>query len=71
MKFFENMTTEFKREYTPEINKTIVAFANTMVGKEVEDKAIQKTDTNQFLKSGAMENGIVKPTDIGTPQGGL
>jgi predicted HTH transcriptional regulator len=25
----ENLTTEFKREYTEEIKKTIMAFANT------------------------------------------
>jgi len=29
----ENLTTEFKREYTEEIKKTIVAFANTAGGK--------------------------------------
>lgn len=28
----ENATTEFKREYTPNINKTVVAFANTSGG---------------------------------------
>jgi len=28
----ENLTTEFKREYTEEIKKTIVAFANTAGG---------------------------------------
>lgn len=33
MKLFENVTTEFKSEYTPDINKTIVAFANTKGGK--------------------------------------
>ena len=28
----ENATTEFKREYTPEINKTVIAYANTSGG---------------------------------------
>jgi len=28
----ENLTTEFKRKYTDEIKKTIVAFANTEGG---------------------------------------
>ena len=28
----ENLNTEFKREYTEEIKKTIVAFANTTGG---------------------------------------
>jgi len=28
----ENATTEFKREYTPDINKAVVAFANTNGG---------------------------------------
>ena len=28
----ENLTTEFKREYTEEVKKTIVAFANTSGG---------------------------------------
>ena len=29
MNLFENTTTEFKREYAPDINKAVVAFANT------------------------------------------
>ena len=41
----------------------------TMVGKEVGDKGVLKL-IRTFLKSGVMENGIVKPTDKGTPQGG-
>jgi ATP-dependent DNA helicase RecG len=33
MKLLESTTIEFKREYTPEINKTVVAFANTNGGR--------------------------------------
>lgn len=33
MKLLENATIEFKREYTPDINKVVVAFANTNGGK--------------------------------------
>jgi len=32
MSLIENITNEFKREYTPQINKSIVAFANTSGG---------------------------------------
>ena len=32
LSFCENVTTEWKREYTPNINKTVVAFANTSGG---------------------------------------
>ena len=33
MKLTENLTTEFKRIYTEDIKKTVVAFANTNGGK--------------------------------------
>jgi len=32
MTLFENITTEFKQEYTADINKTVIAFANTNGG---------------------------------------
>ena len=40
-----------------------------MLRKKVESRAILKL-IRLFLKSGVMENGIVKATDEGTPQGG-
>jgi len=42
----ENLTTEFKREYTDEIKKTIIAFANTAGGTLFiginDDKSMRK-----------------------------
>ena len=32
MHLYESLTTEFKREYTPDINKAVIAFANTAGG---------------------------------------
>jgi ATP-dependent DNA helicase RecG len=34
----ENQTTEFKREYTDNIKKTVIAFANTDGGKPLSCK---------------------------------
>ena len=43
----EGMTTEFKREYTDDIKKTIIAFANTRGGEVligVEDEKNKITE---------------------------
>ena len=39
------------------------------VAKRVEDKRMLKL-IRAFLNAGVMENGLVGPTDEGTPQGG-
>ena len=40
------------------------------VAEEVADGNILRL-TEKFLKAGVMENGVFKPTNIGTPQGGV
>jgi len=40
-----------------------------MVSREVEDKAVVKL-IRKFLKSGVMADGLLSPTEEGTPQGG-
>lgn len=40
-----------------------------LVGREVKDKSVIKL-IRKFLKSGVMVDGLVNPTDEGTPQGG-
>ena len=39
------------------------------IAKRVEDKRVLKL-IRAFLNAGVMENGLVSPTDEGTPQGG-
>ncbi len=39
------------------------------LAKRIEDKRLLRL-VRAFLNAGAMENGLVKPTEEGTPQGG-
>ena len=56
----ENQTTEFKREYTEEIKKTIIAFANTAILKMIKETDGEKYEEvrslNQDLTFNATEN---------------
>ena len=61
----EGMTTEFKREYTDDIKKTIIAFANTrggevLIGVEDDGTVIGVLDVNgTMLKvTNAMRDSI-------------
>ena len=42
----------------------------TLVAAEIADGNILRL-IEKFLKAGVMENGVFKPTTIGTPQGGV
>jgi len=63
----ENLTTEFKREYTDEIKKTIVAFANTAGGTLYiginDDKSIAGVDNpdDTLLQVSNMVRSAIKP----------
>jgi ATP-dependent DNA helicase RecG len=63
----ENLTTEFKREYTEEIKKTIVAFANTAGGTLYiginDDKSIAGVDTpdDTMLQVNNAVRSAIKP----------
>lgn len=63
----ENSTMEFKREYTPEINKTVIAFANTdggtiCVGLDDDGKVIGVADIDgSMLKISNSIRDSIKP----------
>ena len=63
----ENLTTEFKREYTDEIKKTIVAFANTAGGTLYiginDDKSIAGADNpdDTLLQVSNVVRSAIKP----------
>jgi len=61
MTLFENITTEFKQEYTADINKTVIAFANTNGGTVyigiTDDGDIDST----MLKVGNSIRDSIKP----------
>ena len=65
MHLYENTTHEFKREYTPEINKSIVAFANTNGGTlyiGIADDGhvfgVQNVDSTLLKVSNSIRDGI-------------
>ncbi len=65
MKLTENMTTEFKREYTEDIKKTVVAFANTNGGKiyiGIEDDGtavgVENADDTMLKATNAIRDSI-------------
>ena len=61
----EGITTEFKREYTEDIKKTVIAFANTRGGEiliGVEDDGtvigVPEVDETMFKASNALRDSI-------------
>lgn len=67
MKLFENVTTEFKREYIEDIKKTVIAFANTNGGKiyigiEDDGTAVGVSDADgTMLKAANAIRDSIKP----------
>lgn len=65
MKKMENLTTEFKRQYTDDIKKTVIAFANTNGGKifiGIEDDGsvigVKDTDDTMLKMTNAIRDSI-------------
>ena len=67
MSYFESITTELKREYTPEINKSVIAFANTnggtvYIGVEDDGSVVGVTDVDgTMLKISNSIRDSIKP----------
>ena len=56
MTFFESTSIEFKQEYTPDINKTVIAFANTNGGTVY----IGVTDDGGIIGVGDVDDTMMK-----------
>lgn len=67
----ENVTTEFKRQYTDEIKKTIIAFANTrggevLIGVDDDGSIVGVTDTDgTMLRVTNAARDAIKPDVMG------